>query len=164
MSDKNRVLIVGAGPVGFTVALNLAQRGIPVTILEGSDRIFDDPRAGTIHPPTLEMFDTLGVTPIMLEQGSGRIINISSVNGLKGQLGQTNYCAAKAGIIGFSKALAQENANKGITVNVIAPGTVDTPMVTANEAQFRLFRPDLPNPTVEDVGEGFKQRNPMGRP
>lgn len=69
MSEKNRVLVVGAGPVGFTVALNLAHRGIPCTILEGSDRIFDDPRAGTIHPPTLEMFDTLGVTPIMLEQG-----------------------------------------------------------------------------------------------
>jgi acetoacetyl-CoA reductase len=54
---------------------------------------------------------------------------LSSINGLKGQVGQTNYSAAKAGIIGFSKALALENANKGITVNVIAPGYVGTDMV-----------------------------------
>jgi (+)-trans-carveol dehydrogenase len=60
--------------------------------------------------------------------------------------------------------VANELAHRQIRVNVIAPGTVDTPMVTANEAQFRLFRPDLPNPTVDDVREGFKQRNPMGRP
>lgn len=58
----------------------------------------------------------------------GRIINISSVNGLKGQLGQTNYSAAKAGIIGFSKALALESASKGITVNAIAPGYIATDM------------------------------------
>ena len=69
MSDKNRVLIAGGGPVGFTLAYNLARRGIPSTILEGSDRIFDDPRAGTIHPPTLEMFDEIGVTPTMMERG-----------------------------------------------------------------------------------------------
>ena len=59
----------------------------------------------------------------------GRIINISSINGQKGQMGQTNYSAAKAGVIGFSKALAQETANKGITVNVVAPGSIDTEMV-----------------------------------
>ena len=59
----------------------------------------------------------------------GRIVSLSSINGLKGQVGQTNYSAAKAGIIGFSKALALENANKGITINVIAPGYVGTDMV-----------------------------------
>ncbi len=67
----------------------------------------------------------------MRHRGFGRIINISSVNGLKGQAGQTNYCAAKAGVIGFTKALALENAAKGITVNAIAPGYCDTPMVAA---------------------------------
>jgi acetoacetyl-CoA reductase len=61
----------------------------------------------------------------------GRIINISSINGQKGQIGQTNYSAAKAGEIGFTKALAQENARKGITVNAIAPGYIDTEMVAA---------------------------------
>ena len=67
----------------------------------------------------------------MLEQKSGRIVNISSVNGLKGQFGQANYSATKAGIIGFSKALAQEGARSNICVNVVAPGYTATPMVTA---------------------------------
>ena len=67
----------------------------------------------------------------MRERGFGRIINISSINGVKGQIGQTNYSAAKAGIIGFTKALAQEGAAKGITVNAIAPGYIATDMVSA---------------------------------
>jgi acetoacetyl-CoA reductase len=67
----------------------------------------------------------------MRERGYGRIINISSINGQKGQMGQTNYSAAKAGAIGFTKALAQETANKGITVNAVAPGYIDTEMVQA---------------------------------
>lgn len=61
----------------------------------------------------------------------GRIINISSVNAQKGQAGQTNYCASKAGLIGFTKALALETSGKGITVNAIAPGYIDTDMVRA---------------------------------
>jgi acetoacetyl-CoA reductase len=67
----------------------------------------------------------------MREAGWGRVINISSINGQKGQMGQTNYSAAKAGVIGFTKALAQETARKGITVNAIAPGYIDTEMVRA---------------------------------
>jgi len=67
----------------------------------------------------------------MRERGFGRVINISSINGQKGQMGQSNYSAAKAGIIGFTKALAQESAAKGITVNVICPGYIDTDMVAA---------------------------------
>lgn len=67
----------------------------------------------------------------MRERGFGRIISISSVNGRKGQLGQSNYSAAKAGLLGFSKALAQEGAAKGITCNVIAPGYINTEMVAA---------------------------------
>jgi acetoacetyl-CoA reductase len=65
----------------------------------------------------------------MRARGFGRIINISSVNGQRGQAGQTNYSAAKAGMIGFTKALAQENASKGITVNCVCPGYTDTEMV-----------------------------------
>jgi acetoacetyl-CoA reductase len=67
----------------------------------------------------------------MRERAWGRIINISSINGQKGQAGQTNYSAAKAGMIGFTKALALENAKKGVTVNCIAPGYIDTEMVQA---------------------------------
>ncbi len=67
----------------------------------------------------------------MRERGFGRIVNISSINGQKGQMGQTNYSAAKAGDIGFTKALAQENARKGITVNAICPGYIMTDMVRA---------------------------------
>src|SRR5579871_749982 len=67
----------------------------------------------------------------MRERGFGRIINISSINGQKGQLGQANYSAAKAGELGFTKALAQENASKGITVNAICPGYIATDMVKA---------------------------------
>ncbi|MBJ7447490.1 MAG: acetoacetyl-CoA reductase [Brevundimonas sp.] len=67
----------------------------------------------------------------MRDRGHGRIVNISSINGQKGQIGQTNYSAAKAGMIGFTKALALENARKGVTVNCIAPGYIDTEMVGA---------------------------------
>lgn len=67
----------------------------------------------------------------MCERGFGRIVNISSINGQKGQFGQTNYAAAKAGLIGFTKALALETASKGITVNAVAPGYIGTEMVMA---------------------------------
>jgi acetoacetyl-CoA reductase len=74
---------------------------------------------------------TKNVIDGMRERNFGRIINISSINGQKGQMGQTNYSAAKAGVIGFTKALAQEGARKGITVNCVAPGYVATEMVKA---------------------------------
>jgi len=67
----------------------------------------------------------------MVERGWGRIINVSSVNGSKGAFGQVNYSAAKAGVHGFSKALALEVAKKGVTVNTISPGYIGTKMVTA---------------------------------
>ncbi len=67
----------------------------------------------------------------MRDRNFGRIINISSINGQKGQFGQANYSAAKAGLIGFTRALAQEGARKGITVNAVCPGYIDTEMVQA---------------------------------
>jgi acetoacetyl-CoA reductase len=67
----------------------------------------------------------------MRVRGFGRIVNVSSINGQAGQIGLTNYAAAKAGILGFTKALAQEGAARGVTVNAVAPGYVDTEMVRA---------------------------------
>ncbi len=73
----------------------------------------------------------------MSERGWGRVINISSVNGVKGQFGQANYSAAKAGILGFTKAIAAEVAKKGVTVNAIAPGYIATDMVMAIKQEVR---------------------------
>ncbi len=74
---------------------------------------------------------TKQVIPDMVEKGWGRVIQISSINGQKGQAGQTNYSAAKAGMHGFAMALAQELANKGVTVNTVSPGYIGTDMVKA---------------------------------
>ena len=84
----------------------------------------------------------------MVDQNWGRIINISSVNAIKGQFGQTNYSAAKAGMAGFSKALAQEVVKKGVTVNTVSPGYVETDLVMA-------IRPDVRQQIVDSI--------PMGR-
>ncbi|HYA47710.1 MAG TPA: beta-ketoacyl-ACP reductase [Burkholderiales bacterium] len=84
----------------------------------------------------------------MVERGWGRVVNISSVNALKGQFGQTNYSAAKAGMHGFSKALAQEVVKKGVTVNTISPGYVQTDMVKA-------IKPDILESIIQQI--------PMGR-
>lgn len=73
----------------------------------------------------------------MAERGWGRVINLSSVNGVKGQFGQANYSAAKAGILGFTKAIAQEVIKKGVTVNAIAPGYIGTDMVMAIKPEAR---------------------------
>jgi acetoacetyl-CoA reductase len=73
----------------------------------------------------------------MMAKGWGRVISISSVNGQKGQYGQSNYATAKAGMYGFTKSLAQEVAKKGITVNTISPGYITTPMVMAVKEEIR---------------------------
>lgn len=80
---------------------------------------------------------TRNVVDMMIERQYGRIINISSVNGQKGQLGQTNYSAAKAGMIGFSKSLALELADTGVTVNTVSPGYIATKMVEAIPEEVR---------------------------
>ena len=80
----------------------------------------------------------------MIERGWGRIINISSVNGQKGQFGQTNYSTAKAGLHGFTMALAQEVATKGVTVNTVSPGYVGTDMV-------RAIRPEVLDKIVAGI-------------
>lgn len=80
---------------------------------------------------------TRSASKIMLRQKSGRIINIASVNGLRGSAGQANYSASKAGLIGFSRSVAKELSSRGITVNVVAPGFIDTQMTDGFEGVAR---------------------------
>lgn len=84
----------------------------------------------------------------MCQRGWGRIVNISSLNGEKGQFGQANYSAAKAGVYGFTKAIAQEGARQGVTVNAVSPGYIDTPMVR-----------QVPETVLESIVAGI----PVGR-
>lgn len=113
----------------------------PVDVLINNAGITRD---GVMHRMTYEQWEAVIHTNLsscfnmcrnvidgMRDRGFGRIVNIGSVNGQAGQYGQVNYAAAKSGIHGFTKALAQESANKGITVNAIAPGYIDTDMVRA---------------------------------
>ncbi len=115
--------------------------GGPVDILVNNAGITRDT---PMHKMTPEQWDAVISTNLnscfymtrcviesMRERGFGRIVNISSMNGQLGQFGQTNYSAAKAGIFGFTKALARESAAKGITVNAIAPGYIETDMLKA---------------------------------
>ncbi|MEO5613628.1 MAG: acetoacetyl-CoA reductase [Cypionkella sp.] len=95
---------------------------------------------------------TKQVVAEMVEKGWGRIINISSVNGVKGQAGQTNYSAAKAGMHGFSMALAQEMATKGVTVNTVSPGYIGTDMVKAIDEKVLKER-IIPQIPVGRLGE-----------
>jgi acetoacetyl-CoA reductase len=117
-----------------------AERG-PVDVLVNNAGITRD---GTLHKMTFEQWNQVIQTNLsscfntcravidgMRARNFGRIVNIGSINGQAGQYGQVNYAAAKSGIHGFTKALAQEGAAKGITVNAIAPGYVDTDMVRA---------------------------------
>ncbi|MCI4664930.1 MAG: beta-ketoacyl-ACP reductase [Neomegalonema sp.] len=92
------------------------------------------------------------VFPGMRSRGFGRIVNISSINGQKGQMGQVNYSAAKAGDLGFTKALAQEGAFKGVTVNAICPGYIGTEMVRAIDPAV-LEKNILPQIPVGRLGE-----------
>ena len=119
----------------------------PVEVLVNNAGITRD---GAFHKMTFEKWQAVIRTNLdsmftctrpliegMRSRGFGRIIIISSINGQKGQAGQTNYSAAKSGVIGFAKALAQESAAKGITVNVIAPGYIATEMVMAVPEEIR---------------------------
>jgi (+)-trans-carveol dehydrogenase len=112
------------------------------------------------------VFNTLAesVPYILKGRRGGSIVVISSGAALNNVPNLGDYVATKAGVIGLAKSLANEVAHRQIRVNVIAPGTVETPMVTANTPQFRLFRPDLENPTLADCVEGFRKMMPMGEP
>lgn len=95
---------------------------------------------------------TKNIVPIMMKQRSGRIINISSIVGLSGNAGQSNYAAAKAGIIGFTKSIAKEIATRGITVNAVAPGFISTDMTDVlSEKVKEEIKKNIP---LRRIGEG----------
>src|SRR5262250_2768588 len=134
----------------------------PVDVLVNNAGITKD---GAFHKMTVEQWNAVINTNLgslfnmsrqviegMRARKFGRIINISSINGQKGQFGQTNYSAAKAGEIGFTKALAQENARSGITVNAICPGYIGTEMVQAVPKEV-LEKNILPQIPVGRLGE-----------
>ena len=141
LAREGHVVIAGAGPSRDTRAWLDQQKDEGYTFHASvagitRDGLFrkmsvEDWRA-VIDTNRNSMFNvTRQVIDGMLEKGWGRIINISSVNGQKGQFGQTNYSTAKAGLHGFTMALAQEVASKGITVNTVSPGYIATDMVKA---------------------------------
>src|SRR6201998_93265 len=134
----------------------------PVEVLVNNAGITRD---GALHKMTLEQWNAVINTNLgslfnmtrqviegMRARKFGRIVNISSINGQKGQFGQVNYSAAKAGDIGFTKALALENAKGGITVNVIAPGYINTEMVQAVPKEV-LEKNVIPQIPVNRLGE-----------
>jgi acetoacetyl-CoA reductase len=134
----------------------------PVEVLVNNAGITRD---GMFHKMTLDQWNAVINTNLnslfnmcrpviegMRERNFGRIVNISSINGQKGQMGQSNYSAAKAGEIGFTKALAQENARKGVTVNAICPGYIGTEMVRAVPKDV-LEKNILPQIPVGRLGE-----------
>ncbi len=93
------------------------------------------------------------VVPIFKEQKYGKIINITSINGLRGKFGQTNYSASKAGIIGFTKALARELGGFGVNVNAVAPGLIETAMLRGSEARDKIIDMALAEIVLKRVGQ-----------
>lgn len=96
---------------------------------------------------------TRHVAPLLKEQKYGRIINVTSINGLRGKFGQTNYSASKAGIIGYTKAVAKELGGFGVTVNAVAPGLIETAMLKQNEARDKIIDMAMAEIVLKRVGQ-----------
>lgn len=96
---------------------------------------------------------TRHVAPLLKDQKYGRIINITSINGLRGKFGQTNYSASKAGIVGFTKALAKELGAFGVTVNAVAPGLIETAMLRESDARDKIIDLAMGESALKRVGQ-----------
>jgi 3-oxoacyl-[acyl-carrier protein] reductase len=96
---------------------------------------------------------TRHTAPLLKDQKYGRIINVTSINGLRGKFGQSNYSASKAGIIGYTKAVAKELGAFGITVNAVAPGLIETPMLKESEARDKIVDMAMAEIVLKRVGE-----------
>ncbi|CAB5121647.1 Oxidoreductase, short-chain dehydrogenase/reductase family [Olavius algarvensis associated proteobacterium Delta 3] len=95
---------------------------------------------------------TRQVAPLFKEQNSGKIVNVTSINGMRGKFGQTNYSASKAGIIGFTKALAKELGAFNVNVNAVAPGLIETPMLASSDARDKIVGMALNEIVLKRVG------------
>jgi 3-oxoacyl-[acyl-carrier protein] reductase len=96
---------------------------------------------------------TRHAAPLFKEQKSGRIINVTSINGMRGKFGQTNYSASKAGIIGYTKAVAKELGAFGVTVNAVAPGLIETAMLKESEARDKIIDLAMAEIVLKRVGQ-----------
>jgi 3-oxoacyl-[acyl-carrier protein] reductase len=96
---------------------------------------------------------TRHAAPLLKGQKSGRIINVTSINGLRGKFGQTNYSASKAGIIGYTKAVAKELGAFGVTVNAVAPGLIETAMLKESEARDKIIDMAMAEIVLKRVGQ-----------
>ncbi len=96
---------------------------------------------------------TRQVAPLFKEQKSGKIINITSINGMRGKFGQTNYSASKAGIIGFTKALAKELGGFGVNINAVAPGLIETAMLKESDARDKIIDLAMGESALKRVGQ-----------
>jgi 3-oxoacyl-[acyl-carrier protein] reductase len=96
---------------------------------------------------------TRHVAPLFKEQKYGRLINVTSINGLRGKFGQSNYSASKAGIIGYTKAVAKELGAFGVTVNAVAPGLIDTAMLKESEARDKIINMAMAEIVMKRVGQ-----------
>ena len=96
---------------------------------------------------------TRHTAPLFKEQKYGRVINVTSINGLRGKFGQTNYSASKAGIVGYTKAVAKELGAFGVTVNAVAPGLIETAMLKESEAQVKIIDMAMAEIVLKRVGQ-----------
>jgi len=96
---------------------------------------------------------TRHTAPLLKDQKYGRIVNVTSINGLRGKFGQSNYSASKAGIIGYTKAVAKELGAFGVTVNAVAPGLIETPMLKESEARDKIIDMAMAEIVLKRVGE-----------
>jgi acetoacetyl-CoA reductase len=148
-----RVAVVSGGPRGIGAASSRALNNAGITRDGMFHRMRPDQWSAVVNTNLGSLFNMCRpVIEGMRARKFGRIVNISSINGQKGQMGQVNYSAAKAGELGFTKALAQEAARSGVTVNAICPGYIHTDMVQAVPTDV-LEKSILPLIPVGRLGE-----------